>query len=167
LLPPDTEIATPEPASSSPEQPSFPLPAQYYSTPVSRKPLVASWVPFGCGGAALFFLVILFAGGSMMSGGGVSNLMDFMFDRMDEEIARMFASDVSPAQRDAFAAEMDTMRANIRNQKADFRLLQPIVKSMQEAISDKLVNASETDQLMREMRQVNAAAAKARPKKKP
>jgi len=161
LLPPDTEIVPPE----TPAKPSFQLPAEYYSTPVSAKPLVASWVPFGCGGAALFFLVILFVGGTLISGDTLSGLFDFTFSQMQPEIERTFASDVSPAQRAAFAAEMNTTRANIRAKKIDFRSMQPLMETMKDAMSDKLVNAAETEQLMREMRKANAEAAKPRPKK--
>ena len=161
MLPPDAENTTPE---GSPTR-SFPLPAEYYSTPVASKPLVASWVPFGCGGAALFFLVMLFIGGSVVSSGGITSLLDFTFNQMDSEIERMFASDVPAAQRAAFAAEMKITRANIRDGKTDFKSLQPLVQTMQEAVSDKLVNAAETEQLMRDMRKANADAAKRRPKK--
>jgi hypothetical protein len=61
---------------------------------------------------------------------------------------------------------METTRANIRNGKSDLRLLQPLISTIQEAVSDKLVNAAETEQMMREMQKANAEAAKPRPKKK-
>jgi hypothetical protein len=166
LLPSDPEFAAPEPPPPTASQSSFQLPAEYYAAPVVAKPLVPSWVPFGCGGAALLFLVVLFAGATMISSGAISGLLDFTFNTMEGEIARMFASDVSPAQRAAFTKEMQATRANIRNGRSDLRLLQPLIATIQEAVSDKLVNASETEQMMSEMQKANAEAAKPRPKKK-
>jgi hypothetical protein len=166
LLPSDSEFASPEPPPPAAPQSKFQLPAEYYAAPVEAKPLVASWVPFGCGGAALVFLVILFAGASFVSSGAISGFLDFTFGTMESEITRMFAADVTPAQRAAFKTEMTTMRENIRGGKTDIRLLQPLITTIQEATSDKLVNAAETDQMMREMQKANAEAKKPRPKKK-
>jgi hypothetical protein len=142
------------------------MPADYYSSPVDARPLVASWVPFGCGTAALLFLVALFAGGAVVANGGISRILDFSLEKMSSEVERMFASDVTPAQRSAFVAEMTTTRANVRSGKADFKLLQPVVTAISEASSDKLVNASETQQIMTALQAVNAAAAKPKPPKK-
>ena len=162
----DAEIPPIETPPPTPARLSFPLPGDYYSAPVEARPLVASWVPFGCGGAALLFLVVLFVGGSFVSSGGIAGMIDFAFGTLESEVERMFAADVTPAQRAAFASEMKTTRENIRTQKIGLKDVEPLMTVLKDASEDKLVNAAETGELMTALRKANAEAAKPKPPKK-
>lgn len=140
-------------------------PAEYYSSPVTARPLFPKWVPLGCGTVSLLFILLLFLGGSLVSNGGIAKFLDFSFAQMQGEVDRMFASDVTPDQRKAFDAETNRLRANIKAQKVQLKNLQPLLDSMKDAISDKLVNAAETNEMMKLMRAANAEAERPQPPK--
>ena len=144
----------------------FQLPGEYYSSPVTAKPLFPKWVPIGCGAVALAFIIILFIGGSLFSTGGFNNLLEFTLVRSQGEVDRMFASDVKPEQRAAFDTEMARLRANIKAGKVKLASLQPLLNSLQDAMSDKLVNASETEQMLAQARTLNVQADKVQSKAK-
>ena len=78
-----------------------------------------------------------------------------MFGSMQGEIDKMFTPDVKPPQKAAFDAEMKTMRASIRANRLSLDRLQPLLRSMRDASSDEHVTAAETEQLTREIHEIN------------
>ena len=134
----------------------FQRPADYYSTPVGDvRPLFPRWVPFGCGTASIIVLLLVFALGAAVSTGALGELLDLMFGSMQGEIDKMFTPDVKPQQKAAFDAEMKTMRASIRANRLSLDRLQPLLRSMRDASSDEHVTAAETEQLTREIHEIN------------
>jgi len=138
--------------------PSLPFrrPADYYSTPVSgARPLFPQWVPFGCGTASIVVLLLVLALGAAVSRGALGELLDLMFGTMQSEIDKMFTPDVTPPQRAALDAEMKTMRASIRANRLSLDHLQPLLRSMREVSSDEHVTPAETQQLTRQIHEIN------------
>src|SRR6476620_10929257 len=96
----------PEP-SREPIRRRFPLPAEYYSTPPGdRRPLVAEWVPLGCGGVSVALLLAVFTAGYYAARGGAVSLMQWVISQSRSDIARIFAKDVTALQKNTFDAEM-------------------------------------------------------------
>ena len=134
----------------------FRRPADYYSTPVGdKRPLFPRWVPYGCGIASIALLVIVFVGGYFAVHGGMGQLLDFMFGSMQGEVQKMFAKDVTAAQKAAFDREMKTMRDKVRENRLPMDRLQPLLKTMRDVVEDEHVTSAEADQLTREMHQIN------------
>ena len=143
-----------------PEQQSaslpFRRPADYYSTPAGDgRPLFPRWVPFGCGTASIVVLMLVFALGVAVSTGALGELLDLMFGSMQGEIHKMFTAEVKPPQKAVFDAEMATMRAAIRANRLSLDRLQPLLRSMRDVSSDEHVTAAETEQLTREIHEIN------------
>jgi hypothetical protein len=142
--------------TSAPASTPFRRPADYYSTPIGdAKPLFPRWVPYGCGAAAIVILIVVFAGGVFAVRGGMGQLFDIMFGSMQTEIDKMFTKDVSPAQKAAFEREMKTMRDAVRQNRLRVDRLQPLLRTMRDATSDEQVTPAETDELTKEMHQLN------------
>jgi hypothetical protein len=136
----------------------FRRPADYYSTPVGdARPLFPRWVPFGCGTASIMVLLLVFALGAAVSAGALGGVLDLMFGAMQAEMDKMFTADVKPPQKAAFDAEMKTMRAAIRENRLSLDRLQPVLRSMRDASSDQHITPEETEQLTRELRDVNSS----------
>lgn len=134
----------------------FRRPADYYSTPIGdAKPLFPRWVPYGCGAAAIVVLIVIFAGGVFAVHGGMGQLLDMMFGSMQTEIDKMFTKDVSPAQKAGFEREMKAMRDAVRTNRLRADRLQPLLRTMRDVTSDERVTPAETDQLTKEMHQLN------------
>jgi hypothetical protein len=134
----------------------FRRPADYYSTPVGdARPLFPRWVPFGCGTASIIVLLLVFALGAAVSAGGLGQVLDLMVGTMQGEIDKMFTADVKPQQREAFDAEMKTMRTAIRENRLSLDRLQPLLRSLRDASSDEHITAAETDQLTQEIHEIN------------
>ena len=80
-----------------------------------------------------------------------------MFGAMQAEMDKMFTADVKPPQKAAFDAQMKTMRAAIRENRLSLDRLQPVLRSMRNASSDQDITPEETEQLTRELRDVNSS----------
>jgi len=140
------------------DEPNLPFrrPADYYATAVGdAKPLFPRWVPYGCGIASIVLLVVVFAGGYFAVHGGMGQLLDFMFGSMQGEVEKMFAKDVTAAQKTAFASEMKTMREKVRDNHLPMDRLQPLLKTMRDVVEDEHVTRAEADQLTKEMHAIN------------
>jgi len=155
------EFPTPAP---QPQSLPFRLPAEYYSAPASEVvPLFPRWVPFGCGTAALVFLLLLFTAGSKAGSAAFTRFLDFAIANVETTCNRMFASDVTPALRAEFNSEIKQLRQNIQTNRAHLVKLQPILSEFQTDIPDKLVNAEETERLLKLIREANRDAAASSP----
>jgi len=145
----------PEPEQRSPSLP-FRRPADYYAAAVGdARPLFPRWVPFGCGTASIVVLLLVFALGVAVSTGALGELLDLMFGTMQGEIDKMFTPDVTAPQRAALDAEMKTMRTAIRANRLSLDHLQPLLRTMREVSSDEHVTPAETQQLTREIHEIN------------
>lgn len=133
---------TPPPA----EPLHFVLPAEYYDSPQTTR-LFPRWLPIGCGTVALVFLLVFFAAGALISGGGGGALLDGLFGKLQTEIDGQFTKDVTAAQRKAFDAEMNGVRARIRSSKMKLEKLQPLVRAIQSASEDGHVTPDEANKL--------------------
>jgi len=146
------------PPGPEPQSAALPFrrPADYYSTPAGdARPLFPRWVPFGCGTASIIVLMLVFALGAAVSTGALGELLDLMFGSMQGEIDKMFTAEVKPPQKAAFDAEMATMRTAIRANRLSLDGLQPLLRSMRDVSSDEHVTAAETEQLTREIHEIN------------
>jgi hypothetical protein len=99
--------------------------------------------------------------------GGMGRAMDWMFSSMQGEVEKMFTKEVSPVQKANFKAEMKTMRDSVRQNRLPMDRLQPLLRTMQNAIEDEHVTPAEADQLTKEMHAINTGRLKpAAPQKK-
>jgi len=144
------------PAARPAESLPFRRPADYYSTPVGEaKPLFPRWVPYGCGSAAILLLVVIFVGGIVASGGGMGQLLELMFGSIQSEIDKKFTKDVQQTQKAAFDREMKTMRDSVRENRLKLDRLQPLLRTLREVTSDDRVTSAETEQLTKEIHDIN------------
>ena len=151
-----------------PEPPALPVPslpfrrpADYYTSPVGEaRPLFPKWVPYGCGSAAIVALIVVFALGIAASRGGMGELFDLMLATMQGETDKMFTKDVKPADRATFDAEMKTMRESVRHNRVSMDRLQPLLRTLRDAVSDERVTPAETQKLTEEIREINRPAKK-------
>src|SRR3954452_18827897 len=147
--------AVPEP-SREPARRSFPLPAEYYSSPPGdRRALVPEWVPFGCGGLAVAVLLVVFTAGYIASHGGAVRLMQWLVSRSRTDLATMFAKDVTPTQKQAFDAEMTKLEKNIAAKRVGLEAMQPFLRDMRDFMLDQSVTAGETQKLIVDLETVN------------
>ncbi len=147
----------PEPSQAAPRVP-FPRPADYYSAPVTARPVVAAWVPYGCGWAAIALLLIIFAAGAVLSHGGMGSLLDLFLGSIQGEVGQMFTKDVTPAEKTEFDAQMNSLREHVRQNKIPLERLQPLLRSVRDVSSDQHVTPAETEQLIHEIEAVNKTA---------
>ncbi|HEX9163109.1 MAG TPA: hypothetical protein VF980_15495 [Thermoanaerobaculia bacterium] len=153
----DEPVTESSPQATPPR--SFRFPAAYYTAPVSEvRPIFPKWVPVGCGTASAVILVLLFAGGALMTGSRLAQLMDFVLGSSLGDVRSMYAPDVSPAQKQRFDAEVKHLRDELRKNNVSVQNLQPFLKAMQSAISDKRVTSEEVEKMTRAAH--DAAAAK-------
>ncbi len=148
---PDTSLPPPPPAR-------FPVPADYYASPATDvSPLFPRWVPLGCGWLAVVVLVTLFAGGAIIlkGGGGAGRIIDFFFQSVGGDLRQMMSRDVGKPDRDALDAEMKMLHDNISAGRVGLATLQPLLKSIGNAVEDKKVSASEVRQITRIMHDLN------------
>lgn len=156
--PPETQPETP---AVLPDQGSYRLPADYYAAPVAEvRPLFPRWVPIACGTASAVFLLVLFAAGAFLATGGASRLMNLVLGMMDAEMAKMYAAEVTPAQKQNLASELQQLRENVRSEQVPLAELNPIMMSLRSAIADGSVTAQEADTLVALMRKTNAKKRK-------
>lgn len=155
LLPPPSAPPPPVPTRS------FRLPAQYYSAPLTDvRPIFPRWVPMGCGIASAVFLLLLFIAGAVASGAGFGRVFDLVIGATLGELRPMMAADVQKSSRDHFESEVSRMREGLREGRVPITRVQPFLKSMQTAITDKTVTEQELDQLTRAATEATATPAK-------
>jgi hypothetical protein len=135
----------------------FTWPADYYSSP-TVEPVVPAGVAYGCGGAALLVLIVVFVGGALVTSGGFAEFMDFTIGMSVGELRAQYGPDVPAARKASLDAEIDRMRENLRQEKVAMPALQPFLRELSAAISDKRVTAAEAARLEEAVRKVNATA---------
>jgi len=89
----------------------------------------------------------MFAAGFVFSGPRFGELLDLFVGTSVGELRGMYAPDVTPAEKQRFDGEIERMRAGMRTGKVSVKKLQPFIKEMQTAISDKHVTAEELERL--------------------
>jgi hypothetical protein len=140
-------------------EPRIYRPADYYSGP-SPERVLPQWASFGCGAASALILVLVFAGGAYLAHGGFTELMDMVFSMTMGELRGMYTKDVTAPQKKSFDDEIETLRANMRNEKITVQSIQPLLKDIQKVSADKKVDAHEVGQLLAEAKKINARAKK-------
>jgi hypothetical protein len=131
-----------------PEPPRFTFPADYYASPVTARPIFASWVPTGCGIASAALLFIAFAGGALVMHAGVGMLLSSVIDSSHDEMKRMYGADVTPAKRAQVDAAIDQISHDLATDKLAYGKLEPLLTAMRDAMSDNRITNSEADQLI-------------------
>ncbi len=140
--------ATPSIPPAEPATRPFRFPAEYYCAPLAEvRPIFPRGLVIGCGSASAALLILMFAAGAIFSGPRFGELLDLFVGTSVSELHGMYAPDVSPAEKQRFDAEIERMRAGLRTGKVPVKNLQPFIKEMQNAITDKQVTAEELDRL--------------------
>ena len=109
----------------------------------------------GCGWISLVFVVLLFAAGAFAPRSGV--ILDWVFGKLQEDLTHSFSADVTIAQKQTFAAEMQTMRSAARNGKLKLDSTQKFLKLATEVDGDDKIDHVEADKLIGAVREVNRA----------
>lgn len=117
--------------------------------------MVAPWVPYGCGSAAILLLIVVFAAGGALSHGGMGSLLDLLLSSIQQEVERMFTRDVTPAEKTQFEVQMGSLREHVRQNKVPLERLQPLLRSVREVSSDQHITPAEAEQLIREIEAAN------------
>jgi hypothetical protein len=155
------------PGTPPPSERAFRFPAHYYSSPVSEvRPVFPRWVPLGCGSLSAVVLVVLFVAGAFITGSKLGELVDLMLGTTLGELRTMYAPDVTAAQKSSFESEVKAMREGIRARKVPVQDVQPFLKAMQGAVSDKKVTPTELERLTKAAREAASAPSKQKPKVK-
>jgi hypothetical protein len=144
-MPPSISDTPGDPAPTP--SPRFVWPADYYSS-ATPAPVLPRGGSYGCGAAAVVVLVIVFAGGAWLSSGGFTQFLDFAFGVTLGEMRGMYASDVTPAQKQTLEKEIETIRDEVRNGKVPVKNLQGLLQSMQKAMGDEKLTRAEVDELI-------------------
>ena len=139
-------------------------PADYYSTAGTPKPIFPRWVPLGCGITSIVVIVLMVFMAALISTGAFSGLSEMLFAQMEAEVVKMMAADVKPAQKQAYQAEMKTMRESLRSGKLSMDKLQPLMKSLRDVTIDEKVTGPEVERLTREVRAINTLPGTRPPK---
>jgi len=135
----------------------FLWPADYYAAPTVY-PVVPPGAAYGCGGASLLVLLLIFVGGALVTSAGFAEFMDFTIGMSVGELRAQYAPDVSAARKESLDAEIDRMRAALREEKISIPTLQPFLNELRVVIADKKVTAAEAARLEETVRKINAAA---------
>ncbi len=144
------------PPAPAPNPLPFQRPADYYADPETRlRPLFPRWVSIGCGWISVIFVVLVFAAGAFAPRSGV--IVDWFFGKLQEDLTHSFSADVTTVQKQAFAAEMQTMRAAARNGKLKIESTQKFLKLATEVDGDDKIDHAEADKLIGAAREVNRA----------
>ena len=152
------------PSTVAPQDARTPIPYEYYSAPVTARPVVPRGLALGCGVAAALFLVAFFAAGAFVStNGGGGGLLVGLFKAMRSDLAPMMTRDVSAAQRHDFDAQADLLERNGAAGKIRLPKLQKFFTSLQSAIGDHKLTPAEVTSLTNLMRDANDDAAHAHP----
>jgi hypothetical protein len=157
ITPIDPAETPAEEALPAPASPPFPIPAAYYSTPPGdRPPLMAAWVPRGCGIAALVALVLLFGLGYAAGHGALSEIMPWVIGNAKGEIEGAFTPDVTPQQKKDFSAAMDELTSRLRTQKVSPETMQSLLREVRDSVIDQKVDSRETTRLTAAARAASA-----------
>jgi hypothetical protein len=133
------------------------MPAEYYSAPVDEsKRIVPRGVLLGCGAAAAIGLLIIFAIGAFLASGGMATFLDFALGQTLGEVRGLYASDVSPAQKQTLEAELDALRKQVRDEKLPITRLSPVLTELQSSIKDRSVRSEEVERLREKIREASA-----------
>ena len=141
----------------------FELPADYYASPVTARPIFPSWVPTGCGIASAVLLVVAFVGGAMVMTVGVGKLMAYVIDSTHGELKAMYGADVPPAKRAQVDAALNGISHDLAADKLPYAKLEPLLTTMRDTMDDKKITNAEADQLLARVQEVRKPGA---PKKK-
>jgi len=139
------------------EKRGFVWPADYYSS-ATPAPVLPRAVAYGCGAASLLVLLVIFVGGAFVSGRGLSNFMDMAIGMSLGEMRGMYAPEVTPDRKKTLEAEIEKMRAGLRNERVSIVHLQPFMQNLQSAIADRKVTAREAAVLEESARKISASA---------
>ena len=140
---------------------TFRFPADYYESPASEvRPVFPRWVPLGCGTASAVFLVLLFVVGAFLATTGLGTLIDFALGSALGDIRKMYTPDVTAPQKASFETEVKKMREGLRSNAVPVQDVQPFLKSMQHAISDKKVTPAELGDLTKAAQTAATAPSK-------
>ena len=131
------------------------LPADYYSTPPEGRPIFPRWVPIACGSAAIAFLLLVFGAGAVLMRGGGTKIIDWTFSSIRKEVDKAIGSDVPAADRAALEGEMAALRKNLDRGTVKLEAIQPVLTSLQQAISDEKITRDEALRLTRELHELN------------
>ncbi|HEY2094281.1 MAG TPA: hypothetical protein VGJ81_20625 [Thermoanaerobaculia bacterium] len=132
----------------------FTLPADYYASPVTARPLFPSWVPIGCGLASAILLAIAFVGGALVMSMGVGKMMAYVIDSSHGELKAMYGKDVSPAKRAQVDAALDGISHDLAADKLAYAKLEPLLTAMRDTMDDKKITNAEADQLLAKVQEV-------------
>lgn len=141
----------------------FELPADYYASPVTARPIFPSWVATGCGIASAVLLVVAFVGGAMVMTVGVGKLMAYVIDSTHGELKAMYGADVPPAKRAQVDAALNGISHDLAADKLAYAKLEPLLTTMRDTMDDKKITNAEADQLLARVQEVRKPMA---PKKK-
>jgi hypothetical protein len=139
---------------------SFTLPADYYASPVTARPLFPSWVPTGCGIASAVLLVIAFVAGAFVMTTGVGKLMAYVIDSSHTEMKAMYGKDVSPAKRAQVDTAMNGISHDLAADKLAYAKLEPLLTTMRDVMDDKKITNAEADQLLAKVDEVRKPSRK-------
>lgn len=150
----------------------FVLPADYYASPVTARPMFPSWVPTGCGIASAVLLVLAFLGGAIVMQVGVGKIMAYVIDSSHGELKAMYGADVPPAKRAQLDSALDGISHDLAADKLAYAKLEPMLTTMRDAMDDKKITNAEADQLLAKVQEVrkpakNPASGNRHPASKP
>jgi hypothetical protein len=141
-----------------PEPPRLTLPAEYYASPVTARPLFPGWVPKGCGIASAVLLLIAFAGGAVVMKIGVGRLFSMVIDTTHGEMKGMYAPDVASAKRASVDSAIDQVSHDLAVDKVAYAKLEPLLTAMRDAMDDKKITNAEADRLLAKSDEVRKPA---------
>jgi hypothetical protein len=124
----------------------FVWPADYYASETPAG-VVPRWAVFGCGAAALVTFLLIFAAGAFLSSGGMVEFMDMAVGMSVGEMKGMYSSAVSPEQRKELEAEIEAMRAKVREKKIGVPAMQPFLEELRRASADNTITSDEATRL--------------------
>ncbi|MEO8218102.1 MAG: hypothetical protein ABI718_13565 [Acidobacteriota bacterium] len=153
-LPPVQNPATTGPVTSG----SFQKPADYYATPPSPRsdrPGCPKWIPIGCGGAGCLVLILMILGTVYVMNRGAGTVLGFVFSRLEADMGKLMAKDVPQEKRDELQQQLDELKKKIARKEVGIVAVQPVLQSLQSAMSDQKLTAEEVDQLITSLRAIN------------
>jgi hypothetical protein len=155
---------TPMTVPETPDKRPFVWPAEYYAS-ASPKALLPPWAPYGCGAGAVVVLLVVFIGGALVTSHGIAEFMDFAVGMSVSEMRGQYAADVTAAQKKSLEAEIDRLRAHLREERITVAALQPFFELLRAATSDKKLTAPEAANLEAAARHISRYAKASAPAK--
>jgi hypothetical protein len=152
------DVPTGTPAPPEPEKKPR-VPADYYNSPPGDlRPIVPRGMLRGCGWISGALLLIGFVGGFVIMEIGLAKPMAFVLNESAGEMQKMFAPDVTPAQKKTLNDELDRLAKNLESGTTPVGRLQPVLNGIRDAIADQKVTPAETESLTKIARDANAPA---------